>query len=808
MLSLLLLSCCNLALAQQPQSAAAPTKAGPEVIDSAEIPTRADIDERFAQQLVERTRRANPTSQFEPRLDALSKSIQEQSLLFKDDELSFLPVFRLESLDRHWRFFGKQFDHWRADLKRVTDPYAADAAEAGKRRANWEATGAAAVTTSLAPALVDRISSVRSQLALAEQAVSGPLEKQIRLGRRGNALEGEIQAGQQAVTAAIAYNDSRLGRIDAAPIWAMERQSKDVHALDGLKTGLAIETSFALAYGSANQLTKRVQNWLWLALLPVLIWTSYRTRRQVFTDPQLQAASRVLRRPFSSWLVLLTTSILVVESDAPMILHQLALVLALVPVLRTLPPRVYTTLGAWPALTAGLYLLDQLSFLLLGNLTFYRIYLLFVTSLSLLLTTWMLWRSHRRNAVGGAHPARTIIRYVARTSMAILGVAALSNIFGNVSLAEMLTRALLSSAALGLMLYAVVTLLESLLQLLVANPALSQVQIVLRHGSRLLRGFARLARLAAFAGWLLFAMNEFRIFRPTYDALSRLLSIPLSFGQISLTLGNIAMFVFSVFVAIWIAKTIRIILQDEVLTKMSLPRGVANSISTLSYYALVLLGLLVSLAAAGFQIGQLAILIGALGVGIGLGLQHVVNNFVSGLILMFERPIQPGDIVEITGTSGTVREIGMRATTLTTFDGADVVVPNGTLLSEKLTNWTLSNMSRRIEMDIGVGCATDPRQALALLLKVTQETPGIAAKPEPTIVFNGFGTSSLDFGIRAWTHQLGSWVETRSNLGLRLHEALMAAGIEIPLPQRELHLRSISPQVAAQLVRPPEAPMT
>src|SRR6185295_14564796 len=104
-------------------------------------------------------------------------------------------------------------------------------------------------------------------------------------------------------------------------------------------------------------------------------------------------------------------------------------------------------------------------------------------------------------------------------------------------------------------------------------------------------------------------------------------------------------------------------------------------------YALVVIGLLVALAAAGFEVGQLALVVGALGVGIGFGLQNVVNNFVSGLILMFERPIQPGDIVEITGTSGKVSEIGMRATTLTTAEGADVIVPNGTLLSEKLINW-------------------------------------------------------------------------------------------------------------------------
>ena len=164
------------------------------------------------------------------------------------------------------------------------------------------------------------------------------------------------------------------------------------------------------------------------------------------------------------------------------------------------------------------------------------------------------------------------------------------------------------------------------------------------------------------------------------------------------------------------------------------------------------------------RLSQLALVVGALGVGIGLGLQNVVNNFVSGLILMFERPIQPGDVVEVSGTSGTVREIGMRATTLTTFEGADVVVPNGTLLSEKLINWTLCDMNRRIDVNVGVAYGPTRAACWQLLLEVAQATPGISRSHRPAIVFDGFGASSLDFAIRAWTNDFGDWVNIRSEM--------------------------------------------
>jgi len=251
---------------------------------------------------------------------------------------------------------------------------------------------------------------------------------------------------------------------------------------------------------------------------------------------------------------------------------------------------------------------------------------------------------------------------------------------------------------------------------------------------------------------------------------------------------------------------VRLILQDDLLPKMSLPRGVGNSISSLSYYALLMAGLFFALAAAGFEVSQLAIVVGALSVGIGFGLQNVVNNFVSGLILMFERPIQPGDVVEVSGTSGKVREIGMRATTLSTFEGADVVVPNGMLLNEKLINWTLSDMDRRLEVNVGVAYGSDPRRVMDLLMEVSKSTPGVAATPEPAIVFTGFGPSSLDFSIRAWTNTFGEWVNIRSELAIRVHDALQDAGISIPFPQQDVHVRSIAPEAGAALSRPSPPP--
>jgi small-conductance mechanosensitive channel len=306
--------------------------------------------------------------------------------------------------------------------------------------------------------------------------------------------------------------------------------------------------------------------------------------------------------------------------------------------------------------------------------------------------------------------------------------------------------------------------------------------------------------------WLVLALQFFRIYRPLLDWTIAVFSYHIQVGVLSISLGSSAGFAAAVWVASYLAKTIRLVLSEDILPKVSLPRGLGNTISTLTYYTILFLGLLVALAIAGFHIGELAIVFGALSVGIGFGLQDVVKNFVSGLILMFERPIQPGDVVDVAGVAGTVREIGMRATILTTPDGADVVVPNGMLLADKLTNWTLRSNSRRININVVTGYSANPQKILELLVGIAAKVQGIASSPPPVAILTGLATGTLEFNLMAWTTDKTDWVGARSLLNVRVRDGLAEAGIEVPLPQRDLHLRSISNAAVEELRRTEPSP--
>ena len=162
------------------------------------------------------------------------------------------------------------------------------------------------------------------------------------------------------------------------------------------------------------------------------------------------------------------------------------------------------------------------------------------------------------------------------------------------------------------------------------------------------------------------------------------------------------------------------VLQKDVFTRVRTGRGVPYAMSGLVRYTLIFLGLLVGLSAAGIELSKLTVIVGGLGVGIGFGLQNVVNNFVSGLILLFERPIQVGDSVQLPDTWGKIKRIGIRVSVIHTFDGAEVIVPNGMLISDKVTNWTLSDRRRRIEVDVGVDYGTPAQRVIDLLVGVAR----------------------------------------------------------------------------------------
>jgi potassium efflux system protein len=261
--------------------------------------------------------------------------------------------------------------------------------------------------------------------------------------------------------------------------------------------------------------------------------------------------------------------------------------------------------------------------------------------------------------------------------------------------------------------------------------------------------------------------------------------------QVPVTLTSLISAVIIVILTLVATRNIPGVLEIAVLRHLPFDAGSRYAITTISQYVIIGIGLIVSLNLLGFSWSTLQWLVAALSVGIGFGLQEIVANFISGLILLFERPIRIGDTVTVAGIHGTVSRIRIRATTITDWDRKELVIPNKSFITGELINWTLSDPITRITIKVGIAYGSDTALAQKVLETVVQENPLVLDEPKPQVFFVGFGESSLDFEVRVFVRGIGNLLATRHQLHIAIDNAFREHNIEISFPQRDLHLRSV-----------------
>jgi len=392
-------------------------------------------------------------------------------------------------------------------------------------------------------------------------------------------------------------------------------------------------------------------------------------------------------------------------------------------------------------------------------------------------------------------PYKKVLLVLTNIFLVLFSISTIGNIIGNVFLSESFLFSSSISLYSGFVYYTCFLISSQIVVLFSISETGRRTKLISRSREKILRQTTRFLFLFFFFFWLVSVAKFFNIYKIIQNFVTELFDYSFKLGDIEIVPSNLVILVLVIWFTFQISKFIKMILEDEVLPKLSLPRGVPGTISMLTRYAILVIGFIVAILAAGIEMDSLTIIIGGLGVGIGFGLQNIFNNFISGLILAFERPIKVGDIIQMTDLFGTVKEIGIRASTVRTMDGAEVIVPNGNLISNEVINWTLSDKYRRIDLRVGVAYGTDPDRVIKILYEVLKGHEKIMENPPPNALFIGFGDSSLDFRLLFWTHDFDNWLSLQSEINVRINRALADADIEIPFPQRDLHLRSVSEEI-------------
>jgi potassium-dependent mechanosensitive channel len=279
----------------------------------------------------------------------------------------------------------------------------------------------------------------------------------------------------------------------------------------------------------------------------------------------------------------------------------------------------------------------------------------------------------------------------------------------------------------------------------------------------------------------------------------------LTLGQGEYSVVNLLVLATMLVVLVVFSKTVTNALKSRLLRFPGVNRGAQEAIAVLLRYSLIFMGSLVLLQIWGLDISSLAIFASALSVGIGFGLQDIAKNFGSGLVLVFERPIQVGDFVEVGTFQGNVERIGARSTLIRTLDQISIIVPNSRFLEQEVINWSHDNPVSRIHLPVGVAYHSDIDLVRSLLLESAKGHPRVLSTPPAQVFFKGFGDSSLNFELLVWTAEPSRQVLLRSELYFRMEALLRQNEVEIPFPQRDLHVRvdnlplELSPQLAQQL---------
>jgi potassium-dependent mechanosensitive channel len=777
------------ALAQTPS--VSPVQRASEPIPLPEVAAQAEQARRLLADLEARSVPDGGLRTIESGLSALSdrlRSLRDRAdQQLKDNP----PLAALEVMLKEWKLARLEPANQLARLTQAAAQADQDLQQASELRARWARTLEEARKSRAPGSVIRRIEETLAGIRSTQRTLEGYRATVLSIQER---LTQQARLGDDMLERIERAKGERVGtllQIDGLPVWHIELWtggwSELPSGLAELAAGIGRVVSVGLIRAGRRAAVHLI---LFTLLLALIMWADRASRRWIAEKQPGVPSAAALERPVSAALLLWMFFSPALYSQESWTLVYLATIIAVVPAVRAAAQILPWRLGRGRYVFAAIVIADRIRELLTGVPSLEQIVFLGEMVAATLFGLWIFRRMPLPAREGGC-PSLTIPAYLLRGVVALSAFAALIGGLGYMDLARIFGSGALVACFDGLAIFAGVHIVRGLACCLLRVWPLGLLESVRRHRAGLERRLASTLNGVGTLAWCLASLAAFTVLDEVQGVVWPLFSAEWGWGALRVALGDLILFGLVAWAALWVATAVRFVLEEDVFPRVQMAKGLPLALSRIAQYLIVLLGFSLALGVLGVDLTKITILAGAFGVGIGFGLQTIVNNFISGLVLLFERPVHVGDAVQIGEFAGEMRRIGFRSSTVRTWEGADVIVPNSQLISERVTNWTLSDRMRRIDIKVGVAYGTDPQRVLALLLGAARAHPKLLGAPEPLALFLGFGESALNFELRGWTEDFDSWVVIRSELGVAVYAALAEAQIVIPFPQRDIRVRTV-----------------
>lgn len=689
-----------------------------------------------------------------------------------------------ESLLIKWSQIINEIEKLENTLKSYTQALAESEDELIIERQVWEVTKTEAKSRDLSNEIINQIDYMIGSIDTTLWALQDSMNKSVLFQSIctdiyliANSYTDKIQENRK-----VELNERISNR--NSPLWNLDFKKDTTRAIINKKllNQFRIEDSKSYFESSWKELVWILV--LFILMMITLIWLKKEFVNHEEKDSDLFSEGRfIISNPVTSAFMFASLVLIFTQINAPLYIGKLFGLIFLIPFLLLFRGVVRKPLS-W-----SLYYFFIV--FILSNLTVFYFFsgnanriILFVVTLAI--GGFILWFLLNRKKIKPETTSELLfyrfLKKIGPIYFLIISIAFLANIIGYDQLAQVLNYGTLISIMMALILGTAYLGLKSILFFFMHSSVGMKSYLIIEKQNQLFTGIRKLLWFITVVFWLYSTLKKFLIWETFNEWLLRIWDTGYQFGNLSVTIGNILSFILIVIFSWAIAYALKALLHLEVLRRLKLPRGMPNAISSLLYYFLVLTGFLLALAYAGFNMQNLGLLAGALGFGIGFGLQNLIGNFIAGLILAFERPVTVGDYVSVDNLEGYVIKVGIRTSIIRQFDGSQLIVPNSDLISNKVTNWSLSQIKKRYILKVRVHLDSDPDNVLKLMSDAVNEVKDVLKDPQAEAYFHGIIDQSLEFALYYWVSK--NLLQTKSDVTLSVQKALKKAEIifETPMP--------------------------